>query len=124
MPRVIGLEELDRLRDLGVPLLDVLPEESFRRQHIPGAANAPLDADDFADQVRAVAPDRTAPLIVYCLDPQCEASPMAAHVLEDHLGYEDVLLFEGGLVAWRRAGRSYEGSGPERRPMRDLGAAA
>lgn len=81
-------------------LIDVLSHGAFRKQHIPGAINVPLD------QVEEIIPTITAKnqqLIVYCYDKDCSASPKAAQKLEE-MGYEDVLDLEVGIEGWKQAG--------------------
>jgi rhodanese-related sulfurtransferase len=54
--------KLDR-RDR-VTLVDVLPEDVYRKGHLPGAVNLPMDrVNDLADQL---IPDRNAEVVVYC----------------------------------------------------------
>lgn len=120
MVQEVDVDTVDRLLQEEVPVVDVLGPESYGRQHLPGAVNVPVDGDDFEDRVQEVAPDKEAPVVVYCRDPECQASPAAAHVLEDHLGYQDVRLFHGGLVAWRRSGRPFEGKGPRKVSLEEL----
>jgi rhodanese-related sulfurtransferase len=114
MVRNVEVDEVERLLEQGVLVIDVLSADSYRRVHIPGAKNVPVSAEDFAAQVARLAPDKHAPVVVYCSDPECQASPKAAHILEDHLGYKDVREFPGGLAAWRRSGRKFAGEGRKR----------
>jgi len=95
--------DLDR-DDLTV--VEVLDEKSFRKFHLPGARNVPLD-DNFAENSRQVAPDRKAPVLVYCMDTECGASARAAQLLEE-LGYSEVYDYEAGKVDWKEAGLPIE----------------
>jgi rhodanese-related sulfurtransferase len=48
----------------GVTLVDVLPEDVYRKGHLPGAVNLPMDrVNDLADKL---IPDRNAEVVVYC----------------------------------------------------------
>lgn len=120
MAKTVDIDQLDRLKAQGAPIVDVLPQESYRRGHLPGAVNVPLDASGFDERIQEVAPDKETPVVLYCRDPACKASPAAAHILEDHLGYQDVRHFPEGLVGWRRAGRDLEGAGPKPLHLEDL----
>ena len=42
MPREIRREEVRRLIDQGVQLVEVLPAKEYREDHLPGAINLPL----------------------------------------------------------------------------------
>jgi rhodanese-related sulfurtransferase len=66
MPIEIGSDEVQRLvRDEKATLLDVLPEEEFVEEHLPGAVNLPLKKLT-ADAVSGI--DRSRPVIAYCHD--------------------------------------------------------
>jgi rhodanese-related sulfurtransferase len=57
-----------RLRDLaaaGAQLVEVLPEDEYREEHLPGAINIPLKQ---LDATRAQQLDPTRAVIVYCWD--------------------------------------------------------
>jgi len=49
----------------GALLLEVLPEDEYREEHLPGAMNIPLKALN-AKAVASI--DRLRPIIVYCND--------------------------------------------------------
>ena len=65
MPEAVTFERVRRLADEGAQLVEVLPRDEYREQHLPGAINIPLKELD-ADAVAGL--DRTAPVIVYCWD--------------------------------------------------------
>ena len=57
--------ELRRLLDAGAQLVEVLPEDDYREQHLPAAINIPLkqlDAQTTADL------DKRKAIVVYCWD--------------------------------------------------------
>jgi rhodanese-related sulfurtransferase len=65
MPRSILYPELRTLLDAGAQLVEVLPEDDYREEHLPGALNIPLkklDAETTADL------DRRKAIVVYCWD--------------------------------------------------------
>ncbi|MBW3582930.1 MAG: rhodanese-like domain-containing protein [Euryarchaeota archaeon] len=106
--------------DDDVVLIDVLGEESYEKRHLPEAINIPVNDERFEEKVKEAVPSKETPVIVYCADPPCEASPKAAKKLEE-MGYKNVHDFDAGLLGWRRAGYEYaEGTGPERLSMREL----
>lgn len=91
---------LDEKRD--ITLVEVLSPERFEEFHLPGAINVPLDVN-FEAHMQEHFPDRFQPIVVYCHDHECSASPKAAETL-DRLGYEKIYDYEGGKVDWRAAG--------------------
>jgi rhodanese-related sulfurtransferase len=49
----------------GAQLVEVLPEDEYHEEHLPGAINIPLKE---LDRGTAAALDRERPVIVYCWD--------------------------------------------------------
>jgi rhodanese-related sulfurtransferase len=65
MPKIIDREEVQRLRQKGTQIVDVLPKQEYEEQHLPGAVSIPLKEID----TRAPAElDRDRPVITYCWD--------------------------------------------------------
>jgi rhodanese-related sulfurtransferase len=64
----ISREELKVKMDRGEDfvLLEVLPEKSYRRSHLPGAINLP---PGHTDRARELIPDKEAEVVVYCASP-------------------------------------------------------
>lgn len=65
MARSILYPELRKLLDGGAQLVEVLPEDEYRDEHLPGALNIPLkklDAETTADL------DKRKAIVVYCWD--------------------------------------------------------
>jgi rhodanese-related sulfurtransferase len=66
MPTPIDRDELQRLlREEQALLIEVLPEDEYEDEHLPGAINVPLKTLD-AETTRQL--DRQRPVIVYCYD--------------------------------------------------------
>lgn len=64
MPTPIDRDELQRLRrEENAHLVEVLPEEDFEDEHLPGAINIPLKTLD-RRSTASLEPSR--PVIVYC----------------------------------------------------------
>lgn len=83
-------------------LINVLSEEEFKKSHIPGSINIPLNQTDFIHAVEEAVGDNDAQVVVYCADADCSASPQAARQLEG-AGFTNVYDYEGGMDAWREA---------------------
>lgn len=113
--RTINADQMERERT-GAVVIDVLPEESFERAHLPGAVNIPVGDEDFLERVADEAPTKDTKIIVYCADEACQASPKAAKKLEG-AGYTNIVDFEGGLKGWRQAGHGLLG---EREQVADV----
>jgi rhodanese-related sulfurtransferase len=65
MPREIDRAEVRRLLAEGAQLVEVLPAEEFKDDHLPGAISIPLRSIG-PDGIKALDKDR--PVIVYCWD--------------------------------------------------------
>ena len=61
----VGIERVKQLIDSGAQLVEVLPEQEFSEEHLPGAISLPLKKLN-ARSARAL--DRGRPVIVYCWD--------------------------------------------------------
>jgi rhodanese-related sulfurtransferase len=65
MPEFIDRHQVRRLLERGAQLVEVLPEEAFDEEHLPGAVNIHLK------ELPRRAPaelNRSQPVIVYCQD--------------------------------------------------------
>ncbi len=96
--REVSLEELKRRLESNptFTLVDVREGEEFRAGHIPGAVNVPRG---FLEQkIEQVAPDREAPLVLYCQGGT--RSALAARTLA-HMGYSQVESANPGFSQWK-----------------------
>ena len=95
----IGRDELKQKLDhpRKIVLVDALPEEEFRKLHLPGAINVP------AERVRRLAaeviPNKDGEVIVSSAGPQCHASDTAANEF-NAMGYSNVRRYIGGKQDW------------------------
>lgn len=97
--------------DVGVHVWNVLTDEWFKGELIPGSRRVPLDTIDEAVDGSNLSKD--AAIVVYCAGPACSQSREAAAKLTS-LGYSKVEAFEGGLEDWKKAGHGVVGTGSER----------
>jgi rhodanese-related sulfurtransferase len=67
MPKMIELEEVQRLVGDGAQLLDVMSRSEYEESHLPGAVHISLKE---LDPRTATALDRGRPVITYCYDYQ------------------------------------------------------
>jgi rhodanese-related sulfurtransferase len=106
-PRIISLTEFiaalrtaDRER-----IWNVLTQDYFTGELVPGSRWVPLDR--IGREVAARTLDRAGTIVVYCSGVSCPNSKDAGAKLAA-LGFTDVLVFEGGLEAWKADGRGVE----------------
>lgn len=101
----------EQARDLidheeNLTVVEALPEKYYNKFHLPGAQNVPLD-DSFTESIQSIAPDLSAPVLVYCMDTECDAATKAAAIMEE-LGYTRIYDYEAGKVDWKEAGLPIE----------------
>jgi len=63
--RVFSVSEVKQLLDDGAQLVDVLGEDEFEHDHLPGAINIPLKR---LGEKTVAGLDRKRPVLVYCND--------------------------------------------------------
>ena len=101
-PPYVDAPTAQRWRSQGQPIvfLDVRALDEFAAGHLPDARNIAYDhVATIADQL----PHDT-PIIVYCIHSSHRA-PQAALTLQ-RLGFTNVSVLEGGIVAWQADGLS------------------
>jgi rhodanese-related sulfurtransferase len=86
-------------------LIETLPEEEFRKGHLPGAVCVPPDR--VVDLVPELFPDRSAEIVVYGADHESLAALQAARELSV-LGYTTVRVYRGGKKDWVSHGQPME----------------
>jgi rhodanese-related sulfurtransferase len=107
MSKVISREELRvKLSSANRPILvEALPEKYYVAKHLPGAMHLPHDQIDML--AAGLLPEKSAQIVVYCANRQCQNSHIAAHRLAA-LGYADVSVYAGGKQEWEDAGLPFE----------------
>ena len=82
--------------------VNALPPGALGGRTIPGSLRLPYTAS-LADIERTLGPrvDRATPLVLYCAHAKCDASHRLMEKLLA-LGYTNLLLYPGGLEAWRQ----------------------
>jgi rhodanese-related sulfurtransferase len=103
--KTINTDELQqKLENNEVTLIEVLNEREYNKKHIKKAINIPLKTIGFEAKNKF---KKNEPIVVYCSDKECSASPTAAKKLED-LGFKNIYDYEGGKKAWEEAGLDME----------------
>lgn len=104
----VDFREAMRLLDSGQALfLDARAPEDFALAHIPGAESVPPGL--FAEDVEALLgpDDPERPLVAYCSNVHCPLARRLADALH-MIGYENVLVYEGGMHDWTAQGGPVE----------------
>ena len=94
--------------DVGLHLWNVLTDEYFKGELIPGSRRVPVDR--LGDALRRSSLAKDAAIVVYCAGPSCPSSRDAAAKL-GAFGYTNVQAYEGGLEEWKQAGFGVVGTG-------------
>ena len=79
MPTELRRKDVKSLVQQGrAQLVEVLPEDEYRREHLPKAINIPLGelTAESASRLR-----RDQPIIVYCAEYQCDLSARAVSIV-------------------------------------------
>ena len=101
----IKIDELKKKLDNDeVILIEVLDPGSYEKEHIRSAINIPLKEIGAEAKKRFSKDD---PIVVYCSDYECTASPAAAKKLEN-LGFTNVYHYGGGKKEWKGEGLPME----------------
>jgi rhodanese-related sulfurtransferase len=105
----ITRDELKALLDRSeVVVVEALSEESFAKEHIPGAIR--VDYEKLEAQAPGLLPDKEAAIVTYCANRACRNSEIAADKLVA-LGYTNVREYAEGKADWIEAGLPVE-AGP------------
>lgn len=107
MTNTISRDELKAKLDRGeaVTIVEALPEQYYRRAHLPGALLLPHDQVD--KLAPTLLPDTSAEIVVYCANLPCQNSQIAAERLSE-LGYANVREYAEGKQDWVDAGYPVE----------------
>ena len=116
---VVSTPELKAWIDAGkeMKIIDTMPyEESYKKQHVPGAAQFLFPIPDMKewdvketggktqeDFVKLLGADREKPIVIYCGFVKCTRSHNGA-AWAARLGYRNVYRYPGGIFAWKGAG--------------------
>lgn len=114
VPTVGRAEVEEGIRDGSVTIVDTLPEAMHAQRRLPGAVNIPgypyEDASANTERLApTVLPDKSAPIILYCLNVPCRNSEFVGRRLMA-MNYTSVRKYPGGMEDWLHAGLRTEGT--------------
>jgi molybdopterin/thiamine biosynthesis adenylyltransferase/rhodanese-related sulfurtransferase len=95
-------QEVDALPAGSATIVDVREASEWEQGHVPGARH--VSKSYIEQQIEAAAPDRDAPVILYCAGGV--RSLFAAQTLAE-MGYTNVSSMSGGFQAWKGGGLSF-----------------
>jgi sulfur-carrier protein adenylyltransferase/sulfurtransferase len=95
--------EVDALPTGAATIVDVREASEWEQGHLPGARH--VSKSYIEQQIEAAAPDRDAPVILYCAGGV--RSLFAAQTLSD-MGYTNVASMSSGFQGWKSAGLEFE----------------
>lgn len=113
---LISTEDIKKKLDAGedMVIIDTMPEDSYHKNHIPGAVGAVLpgkmeevDPERRRAFVKALGKDKNKPVIIYCGRVSCYRSHVGALIAKEE-GFTNVLRHPGGIDAWLEAGYKAE----------------
>src|SRR5215204_4623269 len=96
-------QEVAAIPDGAATIVDVREASEWEQGYIPGAQH--ISKSYIEQQIEAAAPDRDAPVILYCAGGV--RSLFAAQTLAD-MGYTDVKSMKSGFQGWKGAGLDFE----------------
>ncbi len=96
-------QEVDALPAGGATVVDVREASEWEQGHLPGARH--VSKSYIEQQIEAAAPDRDAPVILYCAGGV--RSLFAAQTLRE-MGYTNVASMSSGFQGWKSAGLEFE----------------
>src|SRR3954452_13619585 len=88
----------------GTVIVDVREQHEFEEAHIPGAVHVPRG--HLEQRIEGAAPDRSQHVVLYCASGN--RSALAAHTMQELLGYENVESMRGGITLWKDRGYDVE----------------
>ena len=103
----ITIDQLTRELETGAiaELWNALTDDYFAGEMIPGSRRVPVDR--VGREISASSLTKHTAIVVYCSGPTCPNSRQAGDKLVA-FGITNVRVFEGGLEAWKAAGRGVE----------------
>jgi rhodanese-related sulfurtransferase len=98
VPEISPFELSERLRaDRSPQIIDVRSHPEWRRSHIAGAVNVPIQ--ELRRRLPALQLDPERPVVAICLS--AHRSIPAVRLLQAH-GFEGAVQLQGGMLAWWR----------------------
>ena len=88
----------------GTVIVDVREQHEFEEAHLPGAVHVPRG--HLEQRIEGAAPDKSKHVVLYCASGN--RSALAAHTMQELMGYENVESMRGGITLWKDRGYDVE----------------
>ncbi len=99
--QIVSAEEMqDKLRFNNIQVVDVQPEQEYKKSHLLNANNILYDKD-FQKSLEKL--DKSRPVAIYCTSGS--VSPEAAKILKN-AGFTQIYVLEGGIKKWKEINTS------------------
>jgi len=89
-------------------LIDTLTSDHYRKVHLPNSASACVFEVSFIEQVMTITENKDALIVLYGSSARTMDAFTAAEKLAQE-GYRQINVLQGGIEAWRSAGKALEG---------------
>lgn len=101
--RIISVQDANELieenkQNSKLTILDVRTIKEYQAGHIPDSVNIDYKSSNFKEQVDKL--DKNKTYLTYCRSGKRSA---AASELMNEIGFENIYMIEGGIVAWKKA---------------------
>lgn len=109
--KTLSREKIKQMLDqqYDMVLIDVLPAEYYEQSHIRGSLNACVYDVNFLRQVEGLVPEKHKTIVLYGIGATSKATEVALKKLTA-AGYENVFVYLGGILDWKRARYPIDGT--------------
>jgi rhodanese-related sulfurtransferase len=107
---IVTAEEVEKLQQSGVPVIDTRVANEYAEEHIKGAKNVPykeksakatnFDSTLDSFDLSKLPADKNAPMVLYCNAGECWKSYKSS-VVALRAGYKKIYWFRGGMPEWK-----------------------
>ena len=107
---VVTAEDVQKLMQAGVPVIDTRVANEYAEEHVKGAKSVPykeksakavnFDSSQDSFDLAKLPVDKKAPIIFYCNAGECWKSYKAS-VVASRAGYSKISWFRGGIPEWK-----------------------
>ncbi len=97
----VDVDKFEELKNQGYTIIDVRTAEEFGEGHIDAAVLINMHSSDFIDKINAL--DKSGRYLVYCRSGRRSAK--AVQIMLE-AGIKEALNLSGGIIAWKKAGKT------------------
>lgn len=107
---IVKAEDVQKLMQAGVPVIDTRVANEYAEEHVKGAKSVPykeksakavnFDSSQDSFDLAKLPGDKKAPIVFYCNAGECWKSYKAS-VVASRAGYSKISWFRGGMPEWK-----------------------